>query len=1030
MQKKLAHHIHIPIALFFVFCGVLSLSGSIYMARAAGDPPPANPDPNPGIPADAVLGQGSFVAGTANRGGSVTSQTLSQPYDIFVSASQTFVVDRTNSRILIWNSAAPTDGSAADIVLGQVNMTSSETNVVGSPSSTSLSFPSSVYSDGSKIYVADQGNYRVLIWNTTSPTTNQAADIVLGQPNFTTANNSTVASTTLGTVNGVFSNGSQIFVADNGNNRVLVWNTTSPANGAPADIVLGQANFTAGEANRGGASPAANTVSSPNGVYADSSRIYVADSNNRRVLIWNSLTPTSGSAADAVIGQTDFVTATDGTTNAKFGQVADVFSDGYNIFAADDTNNRIMIWNTTSPANGAVATAVVGHRSFNVSTAYDVSSTTLSTPTGVSYRNGKVYVADSGFNRTLRFDMTPATSSAPTLSSAGAASLSVAVNPATNPEMTQFAIYSTRTGNYVAADGTLTSSPVWQTTSTWGSSVSVTGLSASTQYSFLTVGRYITGWSSPSSSVANLYTLANQSTTPTVTVSTTSRLNITVNTNSNPTSTTYAVYNATTDYYLDVNGAETLTPTFSATSTLGSTFAATGLATNTAYQFVTIARNGDGVNAATSTASTAVYTLASAPTNLAASGSTETTITMTWSGDGTTHYIENTTNGVNSGWITGSSRTFTDLVCGTTYTFRVKGRNGDAVETAFSSSVSASTSPCSGRAAPPAAAAPTLPSDTPDTETPGEKTADTTTAEQTVIVPVPATEQKKSFEIAEPTPVSIGGGSHTVTVIQATAESINLIIQSDPISVTLLKGQEKDVDTDKDGVVDTRVRYDGLADGKPLVTFAQLARVKKAVEPVLINDGADETNSANVVLTFHATGATEVAVSNREDFVKASYVKYKPTMNWTLTAGDGTKVVYVRFRSAKGGVVTAKNSIVLNTKKSAPVAKVMPLVKGAPPARTPVVPAPVNASQSAQPPSGKFDRPLQYYSRGNDVAALQQFLRERGYFTFRANTGFYGPITRAAVRQFQKDNNIPSVGRVGPMTRAALNALLDSGSEE
>ena len=36
-----------------------------------------------------------------------------------------------------------------------------------------------------KIYVADRSNNRVLIWNTISPTSNQPANVVLGQESMT-----------------------------------------------------------------------------------------------------------------------------------------------------------------------------------------------------------------------------------------------------------------------------------------------------------------------------------------------------------------------------------------------------------------------------------------------------------------------------------------------------------------------------------------------------------------------------------------------------------------------------------------------------------------------------------------------------------------------------------------------------------------------------------------------------------------------------------------------------------------------------
>lgn len=59
-----------------------------------------------------------------------------------------------------------------------------------------------------------------------------------------------------------------------------------------------------------------------------------------------------------------------------------------------------------------------------------------------------------------------------------------------------------------------------------------------------------------------------------------------------------------------------------------------------------------------------------------------------------------------------------------------------------------------------------------------------------------------------------------------------------------------------------------------------------------------------------------------------------------------------------------------------------------------------------------------------DVMELQKRLRVAGYFTFPTDTGYFGPITFAAVKAYQQahPNEIGYVtGFVGPLTRAVLN---------
>lgn len=52
------------------------------------------------------------------------------------------------------------------------------------------------------------------------------------------------------------------------------------------------------------------------------------------------------------------------------------------------------------------------------------------------------------------------------------------------------------------------------------------------------------------------------------------------------------------------------------------------------------------------------------------------------------------------------------------------------------------------------------------------------------------------------------------------------------------------------------------------------------------------------------------------------------------------------------------------------------------------------------------------------VTQLQELLRQRGYMD--VVTGYFGPVTRAAVRRFQTDHGVTPTGNYGPLTRAAL----------
>lgn len=117
-----------------------------------------------------------------------------------------------------------------------------------------------------------------------------------------------------------------LYVADYGNNRVLGWNDASAlTKGQPADLVIGQTDFTGSKAD-GGGSVSATTLYANAGLAVDADgNLWVADTGNNRVLEYN--TPyeqfghpcsvgdpcEGGLAANLVLGQ-----GADGTTPPAF----------------------------------------------------------------------------------------------------------------------------------------------------------------------------------------------------------------------------------------------------------------------------------------------------------------------------------------------------------------------------------------------------------------------------------------------------------------------------------------------------------------------------------------------------------------------------------------------------------------------------------------------------------------------------------------------------------------------------------------
>jgi subtilisin family serine protease len=91
---------------------------------------------------------------------------------------------------------------------------------------------------------------------------------------------------------------------------------------------------------------------------------------------------------------------------------------------------------------------------------------------------------------------------------------------------------------------------------------------------------------------------------------------------------------------------------------------------------------------------------------------------------------------------------------------------------------------------------------------------------------------------------------------------------------------------------------------------------------VLINDGAEKTDSVNVNLTLQATGASWMMISNNPDFIGAIWETYTTSKSWTLTSGEGTKRVYVKFKDSAGNISEKVfDEIQLMTESQEPVTK-------------------------------------------------------------------------------------------------------------
>ena len=232
--------------------------------------------------ANLVMGQKNLTTGTFSA---IAATTLDEPTAVYSDGVKLFIADGLGDRVLVWNTiptAVP--APAANLVFGQPDFVT-QTQNTGGLSASSLNYPSSIYGDATRLYVSDGDNNRTLIWNTIPAASWISPNLEFGQPGMgsNTSDNATSA-TNLNIPETAYSDGTRVYVTDFGNNRILIWNLLPASNQVPANIVIGQPNMTSSAAGL-----TASTLNGPSSVFTDGTRFYSAESSNNRVLIWNTI---------------------------------------------------------------------------------------------------------------------------------------------------------------------------------------------------------------------------------------------------------------------------------------------------------------------------------------------------------------------------------------------------------------------------------------------------------------------------------------------------------------------------------------------------------------------------------------------------------------------------------------------------------------------------------------------------------------------------------------------------------------------
>lgn len=354
------------------------------------------------------LGNPYYNSSTEDNGeGSPNQRGLNRPTGVVIDPTdhRLFVSDRQNNRIMVYNlnSSNVLIDYTADNVLGQANFTT--TTAATTQSGMQGPFQLAYDDTNNYLFVADYNNSRILIYDVTTITNGENAVYVLGQSGFTSSTAATTISGLSSPLGVAYdSTNLRLFVSDTGNNRIVVYDLTTISNGEDAVKVLGQSSFTTATA-----ATTASGLSGPRQLgYKGGSQQYlgVGDATNNRVLIYNVTAITNGEDAVNVLGQSGFTTSTAATTAGGLSGPDGVFLDSNDrMFVSDSTNNRILVYNISSITDGENAVNVLGQSSFTVSSSGTTQSK-LSGPAGIYYESttDDLYVGDFANNRVMVFD--------------------------------------------------------------------------------------------------------------------------------------------------------------------------------------------------------------------------------------------------------------------------------------------------------------------------------------------------------------------------------------------------------------------------------------------------------------------------------------------------------------------------------------------------------------------------------------------------------------------------------------------------
>jgi hypothetical protein len=203
------------------------------------------------------------------------------------------------------------------VVIGQPDFDLNQPNVEGlakNPAAKTLYWPYGVWSNGKELWIADTGNRRVLYFKNIPAVNYTPADAVIGQNSFEEKEYDPINAIWPYSVK--ISEQGEMLVADTQYFRCLYWKDWNTALTHPCDHIIGQKDMQSNGQNQYRLKPAVNTLNWCYDACFAKDKIFVADTGNSRILLFDQLIE-NNQTADDLIGQEQMETNGEASLSMK-----------------------------------------------------------------------------------------------------------------------------------------------------------------------------------------------------------------------------------------------------------------------------------------------------------------------------------------------------------------------------------------------------------------------------------------------------------------------------------------------------------------------------------------------------------------------------------------------------------------------------------------------------------------------------------------------------------------------------------------